>query len=50
MAKETLDRIETMNPVLNAFIALRSEEALAEASIMTDAITSGKAIGLPAFS
>ncbi len=45
LMKETLDRIETMNPVLNAFIALRSEEALAEASIMTDAITSGKAIG-----
>ena len=45
LMKETLDRIETMNPVLNAFIALRSEEALAEASIMTDAITSGKVIG-----
>ena len=45
LMKETLDRIERINPVLNAFIALRSEEALAEASIMTDAITSGKATG-----
>ncbi|MGQ9572944.1 MAG: amidase [Dehalococcoidia bacterium] len=41
-----LARIEEVNPILNAFIAMRSEEALAEARAMADRIARGEDSGL----
>jgi aspartyl-tRNA(Asn)/glutamyl-tRNA(Gln) amidotransferase subunit A len=40
-----LDRIEEANPVLNAFIAMRPEEALREARSMADRIARGEDVG-----
>jgi aspartyl-tRNA(Asn)/glutamyl-tRNA(Gln) amidotransferase subunit A len=42
LMKDTLKRIEQVNPDLNAFIALRPEAALAEATAMTEAISKGE--------
>ena len=42
LIKSTLDRIESVNPTLNAFVSLRVEEALAEAESMAEDIASGK--------
>jgi amidase/aspartyl-tRNA(Asn)/glutamyl-tRNA(Gln) amidotransferase subunit A len=41
----TLKRIEARNPILNAFIALRADEALAEASRADEAVAAGVAVG-----
>jgi Asp-tRNA(Asn)/Glu-tRNA(Gln) amidotransferase A subunit family amidase len=38
---ETLKRIEAVNPVLNAFVSLRHEQALDEAKVMAERIASG---------
>jgi aspartyl-tRNA(Asn)/glutamyl-tRNA(Gln) amidotransferase subunit A len=43
--RETLDRIERINPGLNAFASLRPEAALAEAQAMTENIAAGKPVG-----
>ncbi len=43
--RDTLDRIDRINPDLNAFVALRPEEALAEADAMTEMIVAGKKCG-----
>ncbi len=43
--QDTLDRIDSINPTLNAFVALRPEEALAEAAAMTEKIMAGKNTG-----
>ena len=43
--RATLDRLERVNPELNAFVALRPETALAEAAAMTDQIARGGAPG-----
>src|SRR3990170_2019291 len=40
-----LDRIDQVNPLLNAFIAMRREEALAEAGATADRIARGEAAG-----
>jgi aspartyl-tRNA(Asn)/glutamyl-tRNA(Gln) amidotransferase subunit A len=41
----TLERIDRINPALNAFVALRPEAALAEARALTDAISAGAPTG-----
>jgi aspartyl-tRNA(Asn)/glutamyl-tRNA(Gln) amidotransferase subunit A len=43
--RETLDRIDSINPDLNAFVALRQEEALKEAKVKTEKIAAGENIG-----
>jgi len=45
LMRDTLERIEQINPDLNAFVALRPEAALAEAAAMTEAITKGEIQG-----
>ena len=46
LMRDTLDRMDRVNPGLNAFVALRPEAALAEAAAMTEKIASGKNPGL----
>jgi Asp-tRNA(Asn)/Glu-tRNA(Gln) amidotransferase A subunit family amidase len=43
--RETLDRIDRINPGLNAFVSLRPEAALGEARTMTEKMAAGKPIG-----
>jgi aspartyl-tRNA(Asn)/glutamyl-tRNA(Gln) amidotransferase subunit A len=43
--EETLRRIEEINPLLNAFVSLRAEEALHEARLMTESLVAGKDLG-----
>lgn len=43
--RATLDRIAQVNPELNAFVALRAEEALAEAEALTAKISKGENAG-----
>ena len=45
LMEETIKRIETINPVLNAFVSLRAEQALEEARIVTERLASGKEPG-----
>jgi aspartyl-tRNA(Asn)/glutamyl-tRNA(Gln) amidotransferase subunit A len=42
LMRDTLDRMDRVNPGLNAFVALRPGAALAEAAAMTEKIASGK--------
>jgi aspartyl-tRNA(Asn)/glutamyl-tRNA(Gln) amidotransferase subunit A len=42
LMRDTLERIEQINPKLNAFVALRPEAALAAAAAMTEAIAKGE--------
>ena len=41
LMKETLKRIDAVNPMLNAFVSLRAEEALDQARAMTEQLASG---------
>lgn len=41
----TLERIEAVNPLINAFVSLRREEAIQEAKEMTASLASGAAAG-----
>jgi aspartyl-tRNA(Asn)/glutamyl-tRNA(Gln) amidotransferase subunit A len=43
--EETLRRIEVVNPLLNAFVSLRAEEALHEARMITESLVAGKDLG-----
>ena len=45
LMQATLDRIERIDPQLNAFVALRPEEALEEARQMTENLAAGKSPG-----
>ncbi len=45
LMQATLDRIERIDPQLNAFVALRPEEALEEARRMTENLAAGKPMG-----
>lgn len=45
LMRETLDRIERRNPGLNAFVALRSAEALAEARKVAERLAAGEDVG-----
>jgi len=40
--KQTLKRIEALNPTVNAFVALRADQAMAEAKRLEQSIASGK--------
>jgi aspartyl-tRNA(Asn)/glutamyl-tRNA(Gln) amidotransferase subunit A len=42
LMEETLNRIEAVNKSLNAFVAMRPEQALEEAKLMADCIASGE--------
>ena len=42
LMETTLRRIESVNPVINAFVALRAEEAMKEAREMTERIAAGE--------
>ena len=44
LMEETLRRIDAVNPILNAFVSLRADEALNEARVMTDRLTSNKEV------
>ena len=46
LTEACLARIEETNPVLNAFIAMRPEEALADARALADRIARGDEVGL----
>ena len=41
LMEETLKRIEAVNPALNAFVALRADQALDEAKAMTERLAAG---------
>jgi len=41
LMEETLQRIEEMNPALNAFVAMRAEEAMEEAKALGESIAAG---------
>jgi aspartyl-tRNA(Asn)/glutamyl-tRNA(Gln) amidotransferase subunit A len=41
----TIERIEAANPVLNAFVALRAQEAIDEAKTLTERLASGEELG-----
>lgn len=43
--RDTLDRIDRVNPGLNAFVSLRPEAAMAEAREITEKIAAGKPVG-----
>ncbi|WP_372683792.1 amidase, partial [Desulfosarcina sp.] len=43
--RDTLDRIDRVNPGLNAFVSLRPEGAITEARSMTEKIVAGKRVG-----
>ena len=45
LTEETLKRIETVNPILNAFVSIRADQATEEARAMTEQIASGKEPG-----
>ena len=45
LVQSCLDRIDALNPSLNAFVALRRDEALAEAAALQKLIVAGKRIG-----
>lgn len=45
LMRDTLDRIDQINPDLNAFVALRPEEAIEEAWAMTEKMAAGKDLG-----
>ena len=45
LVQSCLDRIDALNPSLNAFVALRREGALAEAGALQKEIVAGKRLG-----
>src|SRR5262249_5456804 len=45
LVQACLDRIDALNPTLNAFVAVRREEALEEAAALQRAIVAGKRLG-----
>jgi aspartyl-tRNA(Asn)/glutamyl-tRNA(Gln) amidotransferase subunit A len=45
LMEETLRRIDAVNPILNAFISMRADEALDEARTKTEQLASGKEPG-----
>jgi aspartyl-tRNA(Asn)/glutamyl-tRNA(Gln) amidotransferase subunit A len=44
--EETLRRIEAVNPILNAFVSLRADQAMDEARAVAQDLASGKQLGL----
>jgi len=45
LMKTTLERIETVNPVLNAFVSVRADQAMDEAKTIAERLASNEAIG-----
>ena len=45
LVQSCLDRIDALNPTLNAFVALRRDEALEEANALQRTIVAGKRLG-----
>lgn len=45
LMEATLERIETINSIINAFVSIRAEEAMEEARAMTEQIAEGREIG-----
>ena len=45
LMKKTLQRIEAVNPVLNAFVSVRAEQAMDEAKALAERLASNEAIG-----
>ena len=45
LMKTTLERIEAVNPVLNAFVSVRAEQAMDEAKTIAERLASNEAIG-----
>jgi len=45
LMKKTLQRIEAVNPVLNAFVSVRAAQAMDEAKTLTENLASNEAIG-----
>ena len=45
LVQSCLDRIDALNPTLNAFVALRREEALEDAAALQRVIVAGRRIG-----
>jgi len=45
LMEETLKRIETVNPQLNAFVSLQAERAIDEAKAMTECLVKGEILG-----
>jgi aspartyl-tRNA(Asn)/glutamyl-tRNA(Gln) amidotransferase subunit A len=45
LMEETMERIGAINPVLNAFVSLRAQEAIDEAKAMTERLASGEEPG-----
>ncbi len=45
LMKETINRVESVNPILNAFTTIYPEQALERARAVTEAIASGKEVG-----
>ena len=45
LMEETIKRVETVNPILNAFTTLYPEQALEQAKAATEALSSGQDLG-----
>jgi len=45
LMEETLQRIKTVNPVLNAFVSVRAEQAMDEAKTLAEGLASNEVIG-----
>jgi Asp-tRNA(Asn)/Glu-tRNA(Gln) amidotransferase A subunit family amidase len=45
LMEKTLQRIEAVNPVLNAFVSVRAEQAMDEAKMLAERLASNEAIG-----
>jgi aspartyl-tRNA(Asn)/glutamyl-tRNA(Gln) amidotransferase subunit A len=45
LMEDTLNRIDAVNPVLNAFCTVHAEQAIKEARVLTERIASGEEIG-----
>ena len=45
LMEATLERIEAVNPILNAFVSLRAQEAIDEAKVLTERLASGEELG-----
>jgi Asp-tRNA(Asn)/Glu-tRNA(Gln) amidotransferase A subunit family amidase len=45
LMEETLKRVDEVNPILNAFVGFRAEQAMDEARAMTEELASGRDVG-----
>ena len=45
LMEATIERIEAVNPILNAFVSLRAQEAIDESKALTERLASGESVG-----